>query len=102
MNETRDWRSQDGGDRISRNQERNRPRLFALRKPVSQVQGHSGEITCFRQPQKKAHDVQLMNTVNEARQHRDNSPDNQDSGDPHPCSNPVQQQIAGDFKEEVS
>jgi hypothetical protein len=43
-----------------------------------------------------------MDSVHEAGQHRHNSPANQDSGDPDPRSDLVQQQIAGDFKEEVA
>jgi hypothetical protein len=43
-----------------------------------------------------------MDTVHEAGQHRHYSPANQDSGDPHPRSDFVQQQVAGNFEEEIS
>ncbi len=44
----------------------------------------------------------LMDSVHEARQHCHHSPANQDSGDPHPRSDLVQQQIDRDFKEEIA
>src|ERR1700740_3356195 len=43
-----------------------------------------------------------MDSVHEAGQHRHNSPANQDSSDPDACSDFVQEQVAGDFKEEVA
>src|SRR5580704_14356655 len=102
QDETRNRSSQNRANWVSRHQERNRPGLLALGKPVGQVQSNPGEIARLRQPQKKPHDVQLMHRVHEARQHRQHSPGNQDSGDPNPRSNLVQQQIAGNFEEEVA
>lgn len=69
---------------------------------IEATQSDTREIACLRQPRKKAHDIQLMHSVHEARQHRDHSPANQDSGDPHARSDLVKQQIAGDFEEEIS
>src|ERR1700674_753834 len=43
-----------------------------------------------------------MDSVHETGQHRHNSPANQYSGDPDPRSDLVQQQIAGNFKDEVT
>jgi len=54
------------------------------------------------QAQKKARYVQLRDVLCEAGQHRHNSPADQYSSDPEPCSDLVQQQIAGDFKDGVA
>jgi hypothetical protein len=69
---------------------------------MGKVQSNSREIASLRQPQKKPHHVHLMHGVHEACQHRDHSPANQDSRDPNPRTDLVHQQIAGNFKEELS
>jgi len=43
-----------------------------------------------------------MDTADKAGQHRHNSPANQYSGDPDSRPDLVQQEVAGDFKEEVA
>jgi hypothetical protein len=47
QDETRNRSSQDRGNRVGRHQQRKRARLFALGKPVGQVQQDSGEIACL-------------------------------------------------------
>jgi len=76
QDETRNRGPQDIGNRVGRYQKRKRARLFALGKPVGQVQGHSGEIPCFSQAQKKANNVELMDSVHEASQRGYDSPSN--------------------------
>ena len=68
QDETRNRGPQDAGNRVGRYQKGKRARLFALGKPVSEVQGHSGEITRFSQAQKQANNVELMDSVHEASQ----------------------------------
>ena len=43
-----------------------------------------------------------MHAVHKAGQHGHNSPGNQNASNPDACSNSVQQQITGDFKEEIT
>jgi hypothetical protein len=43
-------------------QKRKHPGLFALGKPVGQVQSDSWEIACLRQPQKKPDDIEKPNS----------------------------------------
>ena len=100
--EARNRRPQDRHRRVGRQEQCERPRLLALGKPTGQIQDDSREITCFSQPQKKAQNVQLMDSVHEAGQRRYNSPANQYSSDPDPRSDFMQEQIAGDFKDEVA
>ena len=102
QDETRNRSAQDRSDGYADHEERKGTRLFALGKPVREVQNDSREIPGFSQPQHKARNVKLLHRMDEARQHSHKSPSKQDSGDPDARSDLVQQQIAGDFKKEVA
>src|SRR5438093_2445059 len=102
QDETGNRSAQDRSDGYANHEERKGTRLFALGKPVREVQNESREIAGFSQPQHKARNVKLLHRMDEARQHGHKSPSKQDSGDPDARSDLVQQQIAGDFKKEVA
>ena len=78
QDETRKRRCQDRHNRVGRLDQRNRPRSFLLGEPVRQIQDDSREITCLGQAKKKACNVQLMDSVDEAGQRGHNPPTNQD------------------------
>ena len=57
QDETGDRRAQNGGERQTDHEQRDRTCLFALGKPVGEIQDDSWEITGFSEAQKKARNV---------------------------------------------
>jgi len=73
-------------------------RLFALSKPVRQVQKDAGEKTRFGNAEEKTGHVQLTCVMHKTRQHSHDTPADQNASDPGAGADPVQQHVAGNFK----
>src|SRR5258708_3392660 len=59
-------------------------------KPAREIQIDSRKIACFSQAEQEPHNIQLMHAVHETGQSRDNSPSNQNAGNPDAGSDSVQ------------
>jgi hypothetical protein len=76
--------------------------LLPLAEPIGQVQEYPRKKSGLHHSEEEARDVQLRDTVHDARERGDNSPANQYACDPDPCSDLVKQEIAGDLKQEIT
>jgi len=73
-----------------------------LSKPVTEVQDDSGEVAGFGYSQQKTNQVELMQFVNQASATRQHSPPQQNAGDPDARADLMEQQIAGNFQDDIA
>ena len=72
-----------------------RPRAHIGRKPLAQIENHSGEEARLRHAQQKTHHVKFPRRLHQHHAHRQKTPGEHDSRDPTPRAEPVQQQVRG-------
>ena len=101
-NKTRNGTAQDAGERDADQYEGNGLCLFALAEPITQVENHAGEISCFGEAQRKAGGIELMGGLHKARQRRNDAPCDEDARDPDARADAVKDEVAGDLKQEVA
>ncbi len=83
-------------------EQRDCQRLFALAKPVRQVENDTGEKAGFGYTEQKTRDTQLGHAMHESGGCGHDSPRNQNASDPNPRPDPVHQQIAGNLTNDVA
>ena len=99
---TRNWSAQDTGNRQSGHKKSDRVRSLLFTKPIGQVQDDSREKPSFGHSKQKTNDVKLSDALHETGGHCHNAPAEQNAGDPDARPDLVQQEIAGNFKEDIA
>src|SRR5215469_1375535 len=101
-NKTRNWSAQNAGERHADQYEGNGLRLFALAEPITQIENDAGEKSCFGEAQRKAGGIELMGGLHKASQRCNDAPCNENACDPDARADAVEDEVAGDFKQEVA
>ena len=101
-NQAGERRTQDAGDGNAGKQDGDSTRLLLLRKPVSEIEQHAGEIPGFGDTEQEADGQQLVNVVDEASEAGEKPPGEEDAGDPDTRADFVKQEIAGNFKSGIA
>lgn len=101
-NEARQGSTKDAGEGQASQEERDGLSLFALAKPVGEVEDDSGEVASFGESEEKAKDIELGNVLDEAGESGEDSPGHDDACEPNASAEFVQQQVAGNFEQKVA
>ena len=98
----RDRRPDDQRDHAGRLEDSHHARAVIGREPPGQVQNDARIKPRFGQAQQEADAIEAPVVPNEGSQAGDDAPGEQDAGDPFARANSVQDEVAGDFREEVA
>src|SRR5262249_54537382 len=101
QDQARNWSAQHIRDRHGSHKQRDHLRLFALPEPIRQVQNDTWEEASLGNAEQEASGIQLQHALHGSSKYCYDPPTDQDAGNPNPCSDLVQEQIAWDLKEEV-
>ncbi|MNN08620.1 hypothetical protein D3C81_1214810 [compost metagenome] len=71
------------------------------REPVGQIEDDARVEPGFGDPQQEAHDVEGHRCAHQGHGRGDDAPGDHDACDPQPCADAMEDQVAGDFHEEV-
>src|SRR5262249_41077968 len=80
----------------------NRTRTMVAWIPVAQVINHAREEAGFCNTQQEPENIELRWCADEHHRGGDDSPAEHDSGDPSASADPMQYEIAGDFKQAIA
>ncbi|MNR28096.1 hypothetical protein D3C85_1454050 [compost metagenome] len=94
--------AEDAGDWIARHQERHHLAPAMGRKPKGEIEHDAREKPCLGNAQEESRDVELHGGLHQRGRRRDQRPGDHDARDPAPCSDPVQNHVAGHFGEEIA
>src|SRR6266404_375197 len=95
-------RTQNICDRNRRHEQRAGPGAIFMPEPMCQVDDNAGEKTCFGEAQKKTGDVKLHRRMNHGDQYGDESPGNQDAGNPFPRAPALHDERSRNLKQEIT
>ena len=71
------------------------------RKPVGEIENHAGEKTRLGGAKQQSHGVKRPRPDDKCRSRREKSPGDHDPGNPEPRADFLEQQVAGNFKQEI-
>ncbi|KAG1435801.1 hypothetical protein G6F57_020956 [Rhizopus arrhizus] len=93
---------ENAGHRNGGHEQRDDLGAAVSRIPVGQVQDHTGVETRFGQAQQEAQDVETGGRLDEHEHAGQDAPRDHDARDPDPRAQPVHQQVARHFEQEVA
>src|SRR5450631_3746548 len=102
QNEAGKRSAENAGERQTGKEQRDGLSLFALAKPVGEIEDDAGKVAGFREAEQKTQDVQLGDAVNEAGEKRQAAPSDDDAGEPDASTELMEQQVAGNLENEIS